>query len=163
MKISVLTILILMLMAGLAMVQMDANTENQIQVLSETEMLTTQGLGVCEIVVGPNKDPVGDCADKACYTVTSVLGIAYTLAKHVADPYEKCKGFDPNHDCFELIVKDEDCNELFQACAYKHEYRFACHALLRIKTFGMPRRFVDDKPGCFGGIGPIAGSGSTSS
>jgi hypothetical protein len=43
MKITVLTILILMLMAGLAMVQMDANTENQIQVLRETEMLTTQG------------------------------------------------------------------------------------------------------------------------
>ena len=30
-------------MAGLAMVQMDANTENQIQVLSETDMITTQG------------------------------------------------------------------------------------------------------------------------
>ena len=48
MKLTVLTILILMLMAGLAMIQMDANTENQIQVtenqiqvLGETEMLTT--------------------------------------------------------------------------------------------------------------------------
>lgn len=160
MKISVLTILILTLMAGLAMVQMDANTENHIQVLSETEMLTTQGLGACEIVVGPNKDPVGDCADKACYTVKSVFGIAYTLAKHVADPYEKCKGFDPNHDCFELIVKDKDGNKLLQVCAYKHVYRFACHGLLRVKTLALPRPFVDDRPGCID-VGPMASNTSS--
>lgn len=43
MKLTILSILILMLVAGLAMVQMDANTENKIQVLSETEMLKIQG------------------------------------------------------------------------------------------------------------------------
>ena len=73
MKITVLSILIFMLVAGLAMIQMDANTEdanteNQIQVLRETEMLTTQGLGTCETVV-QGAARFGHCAEKSCQSI----------------------------------------------------------------------------------------------
>lgn len=134
-------------MAGLAMVQMDSNTENQIQVLRENEMLTTQGLGICERVVG-GKDAVGDCADIACHTIASILGVPTRKAKHVAVPYDKCRGFDPVRDCFEIQKFDKDGNELLQVCAIRYEYAVSCHPLLRTKTFAKPRPFVEDKPGC---------------
>ena len=151
MKITVLSVFILMLAAGLAMIQMDANTENQFQVLNETEMLATQGFGDCERVVHlPAAD--GECADKRCYTVTRIKNtpFPYIVAKHVALKYYHCGAFDPNKECFEFQLVDENGKEHVQYCARKHEYYFICSPLLHIKTLSLERPWVQEKPGCFG-------------
>ena len=148
MKITVLSILILMFMAGLAMVQMDANTENQFQVLSETEMLTTQGFGACQRVVG-DKDTDGVCADKACYTVASTLGVSRIKRKRVAEKYTKCKGVDPTRDCFYILDIDDDGMIDTQICAKVFQYAVSCHPLLRTRTLASVKFFVDDQDGCF--------------
>ena len=157
MKITVLTILILMLMAGLAIVQMDANTENQIQVLSETEMLTTQGLGACQLAQhGPDDD--GECADKACYVV---LPLPHIVAKHEAMAYKRCKDPSPNNDCIEVHVFNENGEELAQVCVVKKYYFFSCETGTFFKAVPVEKPFFGTVPGCVGL--DVDGGSSTSS
>ena len=126
MKLTVLTILILMLMAGLAMIQMDANTENQIQVLRETEMLTTQGLGPCEQVLSHTDQPRDPCGDKECHYrgTVQIEADSQTHTLHVygiqwAIAYNQCGGYHPNKDCVHKIRN----NQLqWQLCALVEVY-----------------------------------------
>ena len=134
-----------MLVAGLAMMQMDANSENQMQALHETEMVTTQGLGLCKRVVG-GKDSVGYCADKACFQIPS-QEVFDKMAEIVAKPYMKCKGVASRHDCFEYRVF-KDGKEILQICALFKEYAVICHPQLLLKTTARGSRFVFDRPGC---------------
>lgn len=123
MKITVLTILILMFMAGLAMVQMDANTDNQIQVLSETEMLTTHGgeeINACEerSNVGDGEEgPGADLCDSfGCRNIMEDgVWISY---KQGASGYVWCMGLpNANFDC-----KIWDVPQGTQECALQKQY-----------------------------------------
>ena len=111
MKLTVLSILILMLVAGLAMIQMDANTENQIQVLRETEMLTTQGLGDCELAQW-GTDVAGGCATRACFKLPLNLAAEVT-----GQDYLRCKDPSNTMNCIEGTVYDDNGNPQTQTCA----------------------------------------------
>lgn len=122
MKLAVLSILILLLVAGLAMIQMDANTENQIQVLRETEMLTTQGLGVCQKLVNEADQP-GDepCGDKSCYHLYTIVvwngsqpSLVDIFGWRRAVAYNQCKGNDPDKDCFTNNNRSQKCAEVWE-------------------------------------------------
>ncbi len=130
MKLTVLSILILLLVAGLVMIQMDANTENQIQVLRETEMLTTQGLGPgdCKYVTN-NPDTTGYCGNKSC-TLKSTYGFGSrkvdVYEKQTAVAYNKCsQGQHPFRDC--LHKTDSNGNLEWQTCATIKEYHKPRH------------------------------------
>lgn len=175
MKITVLSILILMLMAGLAMVQIDANTEDQIQVLRETEMLTTQGLGVCQKLVtdadGLDEDPCGDKNCRWLYWTTIwvwegegsqrkwVPKLVDVFGKRTAVAYNKCEGQSFDKDCF------TNNNIPPQKCAEETEYLRAgginCGEVFKGPTPVMVPD-VQEFWGCAGGGGG-GGSGGTSS
>ena len=146
------------------MIQMDANTENQIQVLRETEMLTTQGLGECERVI-KEPDVFGDCSDIDCYpTNAAEAGSSSTwvpeFAERKAVAYNKCDGHYPTRDCFETIVIINGKREL-QTCAEWNFYHWACDRAHKYFSYPITRATVSDKPGCGAGDG-IGTGGSTS-
>ena len=123
MKITVLSILILMLVAGLAMVQMDANTENQIKKMSETEMLKTQGSyavdGCEEFSHVPVNSPhrTDFCKTKDCQTIWNGLG--WSSYKQWGHAYVWCLGkVNNSKDC--LTANRE--GEGYQECGRKREY-----------------------------------------
>ena len=162
MKLTVLSILILLLVAGLAMIQMDANTENQSQVLRETEMLTTQGLGTCQKVVN-RADTTGVCADKWCYEIgfyeltdesqsqpiiLPIYGIQWAVA------YDQCGGFDRFMDCVPEGTR--------QPCANGAAYLNCYDVNSYLYTYVIEAPDVQVVPGCpFGG--GTGGTGGTSS
>ena len=147
MKLTVLSILILMLVAGLAMIQMDANTEeanteNQIQVLRETEMLTTQGLGTCEEVVNePARS--GGCADISCrsagwWEITdpnmSQTIIVELFETQSGRAYERCGRFSWDTDCVpnpntrehcatRILHYDPDCQIVYTSFPVLYSWR----------------------------------------
>ena len=152
-------------MVGLAMIQMDANTENQIQVLSETEILTTrgQGDGDCEVPF-LNPDPQHDkCKNKDCYYVIPLL----IASKHVKRTYLTCGRKDPNHDCREISVihnpgKPDEWREIMkQTCADQYFYLFVCHDDTQFDTDVIEVPLVVAVAGCKKDDG--GGGGSTSS
>ena len=155
MKITVLTILILTLMAGLAMIQMDANTENQIQVLRETEMLTTQGLGPCEVAT-LDTDLVGGCATKACFP----LGILNWAAERTGEDYTACRVKSNDFDCIVGAVFNPDGTVNMQTCANGTIYRNGvCVPANKITTYKVRRHHAVSVHGC----DDDDGGGSTSS
>ena len=158
MKITVLTITILMLVAGLAMVQMDANTENQIQVLRETEMLTTQGLGDCEIATF-DTDAAGKCATKACFQIP-LFNLAAELT---AQDYSRCRVKSDAWDCIEGIQFKPDGTIETQICAEGPLYRDGiCDPKNKIgKLTIIEELSAVSVPGCDNNNG--GGGGSTSS
>ena len=173
MKLTVLSILILMLVAGLAMIQMDANTENQIQVLRETEMLTTQGLGPCEQVVN-NADMAGGCGNESCNferTHGSDSRQVDVYVKQTAVAYNKCsQGQHPFRDC--LHKTDSNGNLKWQTCAIIKEYYKPIHPSSNLsgcdpiyyhtsKNVLEPDYF--DRHGCDAGGGGGGGGGTVGS
>ena len=176
MKLTVLTILILMLMAGLAMIQMDANTENQIQVtenqiqvLGETEMLTTQGLGHCEYVVN-SADQTGNCSAESCTFKRTSGEDSQTVDVYeikVAVAYNKCSAFNNRNvrDCWDR-VKSDGITPAIQRCAYINEYHkpsssnwSGCHDIYYFTTRDVLVQDVYDVPGC--SWNPGGGGGGT--
>ena len=123
MKLTVLSILIFMLLAGLAMVQMDANTDNHIQELSETEMLTTHGTATTEACerrtnVGDGEDgPRSNiCNSKDCWLEWN--GQGWSSFKQIGLGYVWCMGeYDANNDCYIF-----DIDQGTQDCAFRQEY-----------------------------------------
>ena len=66
MKLTVFAILLLALMGGLILVQIDSNAKTPFETLSGAEMLATQGAGLCE-EWGYTEDDWGDpCGDTDC-------------------------------------------------------------------------------------------------
>ena len=154
MKLTVLSILILMLVAGLAMIQMDANTENQIQVLRETEMLTTQGLGDCELAQW-GTDVAGDCATKVCFQ----LGFFNLAAQQTGQDYMGCRVQSNTMDCVEGAVFNPDGSVKKQTCATGILYRNGvCLFGNEIGTYELGRDYAVSVPGC-----DDDGGGSTTS
>ena len=165
MKITVLTITILMLVAGLAMVQMDANTENQIQVLRETEMLTTQGLGVDCKRPWPNDVPAHNkCKPKDCHVVVSINGIPLIVSERVSHVYEQCTLFSPIDECVPKIFKHEDgsLEQIWQPCATTTYYWFVCDPGTKLDEDTVQTEQLMAVPGCGIDVDVVVG-GATSS
>ena len=138
-----------MLVAGLAMVQMDANTENKIQVLSETEMLITQGalsVNGCEekafVYPGdPNRWDI--CKTKDCQTFWN--GFGWASYKQKGDIYTWCTGVkNPSKDC----VTASNINEGLQSCGVRQEYWGPyCHSwFARQLLRDLKIAYVHDRP-----------------
>lgn len=73
MKWPVFALVLLALMVGITMVQVDSNTESRFQPLNEAEMLTTQGAGDCEkTILWFAGDP--GCSSIGCETSWSGSG-----------------------------------------------------------------------------------------
>ena len=75
MKSTIFAILVFVLMIGLTLIKMNANTETPFQALSAAEILTTQGAGSCEdwgIYESEWGEPCGDsdCRDHWWYSVS---------------------------------------------------------------------------------------------
>lgn len=113
-----------MLIAGLAMVQMDANTENQFQVLSEIEMLKTQGafsVDACEEfthVAEGDQNRHENCKTKDCQTYWN--GWGWSSYKQRGHTYVWCNGatVNPAKDCLTATNEEEG----YQECAERQEY-----------------------------------------
>ena len=125
MKITVLTILILIFMAGLALVQMDANTENQIQVLSEKEMFRTQGAAttdICEkdkFVEDGHPKRLDFCKTKDCQLEWT--GFGWKSYKQFGHLYNWClDNFNRNWNC--KTAEWGNINEGTQSCGHRQEY-----------------------------------------
>ena len=181
MKLTVLSILILIFVAGLAMIQMDANTENQIQVtenqiqlLRETEMFTTQGLGLCEYLV-KRPDETGNCGNISC---KKVEGSSVVYHDQTAVAYNKCTGFNPRNvrDCFPR-VRSDGITPAMQICANVDVYvrtnnssqdakKSDCHDDFYFTSYAIRVQDVYDTIGCDwkpsggGGYVPVGGTSS---
>ncbi len=162
MKLTVLSILILLLVAGLAMIQMDGNTENQIQVLRETEMLTTQGLGDCEEVVN-SADVAGNCGSIPC-TPAGNIGSVYYYYKQTAIAYDKCDGFNPYNTTDCVLRKDISGNTIWQPCAeliyYSWHLLNGCDEMYRDYSYKIQVEDVSNVPGCWEVDIPVSGTSS---
>ena len=170
MKLTVLSILILLLVAGLAMIQMDANTknqsqvtENQIQVLRETEMLTTQGLGICEEVVN-NPATTGRCADVPCKLV-GIDGFGSqakpVYVEHTAVAYNKCDNYSINNITNCVQKQDQHGNPIPIPCAEVRKYHWACINMYQFDFSTIDENDVENVPGCAWGLGGGGGGGGT--
>ena len=169
MKITVLSILILLLVAGLAMIQMDANTENQIQVLRETEMLTTQGLGPgpCKYVEN-YADMTGFCGDILCdYSGMDDTNTHYYY-RQTAIAYDRCSVDNPYNTTDCVLRKDQDGNQMMQPCAemtfYSASFQVGCDPLYQTGSYKVMTEDVSNVPGCSsgGGGGGWSGGGTSS-
>lgn len=88
MKSTIFAILVLVLMIGLTLVEMNANPQTQFQTLSDTEMLSTQGVGDgCEEyrITSEEHD---FCASKACDTWWN--GHGWSSSRRIGGDYAVC-------------------------------------------------------------------------
>ena len=110
-----------MFIAGFAMVKMDANTDNQIQVLSKTEMLTTHGgeeINPCQersnVADGEDGPRASECNSVGCDTWITVWGDIES-DKRLGYGYVWCMGKpNVNFDCkiWDKPEGTQDCAEI---------------------------------------------------
>ena len=118
MRLTVFATFILVLMVGLTLVQMDANTNTAFQPLSDAEMLATQGAGrnvsACtRMQKGSHFADRPECADIDCFPQWTGKGhMSYIQEAH---EFAVCLGKSSSLDC---ITTDE----YTQVCALRYEY-----------------------------------------
>ena len=118
MRLTVFATLILTLIVGLTLVQMDANTNTAFQPLSDAEMFATQGAGrsvspCTQMQIGSHLADRPECGDKPCFREWTGKGwLSYIQEGH---EFAICLGGSSSTDC---ITTDE----YTQICALKYEY-----------------------------------------
>jgi len=112
MKLTFYAILILALIAGLALLQVDSNTDTPFQALSQTEMLATRGAGTCE-TYRPVYPSSGSCASSDCET--SWNGSGWSSSKRSGGGHAVCGEESSSTDCF-------TSDEYNQQCAEQYDY-----------------------------------------
>ncbi len=119
MRLTVFATFILVLMVGLTLVQMDANTNTALQNLSEAEMLATQGAGrdvadCTRMQEGSHFADRPECGEiEDCWKEWT--GKGWVSFKQIAGEFAVCLGKSNTLDC---ITTDE----YSQVCALRYEY-----------------------------------------
>lgn len=113
MKSTIFAILVVVLMAGLTLVEMNANTPTPFSVLTDAEMLTTQGAGRCPTLVTCIEG--GSCSQEDCDPHWSTL----TSVKQEARGYECCSEY-VRSDTEMCRYHDTSLN--LQICAIRYHY-----------------------------------------
>jgi len=112
MKLTFYAILILALIAGLALLQVDSNTDTPFQALSQTEMLATRGAGTCE-TYRPVYPSSGSCSSSDC--ATSWNGSGWSSSTRSGGGHAVCGEESSSTDCF-------TSDEYNQQCAEQYDY-----------------------------------------
>lgn len=116
MKSTIFAILVVVLMAGLTLVQMNADTETPFEVLTDAEMFTTQGAGYCPSQIYCIEGRSGySCSQKDCDPDWSTL----TSVKQEAQGYECCSS---RYDSDTVACRSDDSLANLQVCATRYHY-----------------------------------------
>ena len=134
MKSTFFAILVLVLMIGLTLVEMNANTQTPFQALSEAEMLTTQGAGACEREKTEFVN-AGHCASIACETWWNGLG--WSSKRMSGGSKIICGTRSTIKDCFETGENNQLCAEGAQYYGPYCQAWFQTNIVLRAWTMGI--------------------------
>ena len=117
MRLTVFSTLILVLMVGLTLVQMDANTNTAFQTLSAAETLATQGAGrtvsACtRMQEGSHFADRPECGDIDCWKERD--GNGWVSFKQIGNKFAVCLGGSSSLDCITTDEYTQDCAERYK-------------------------------------------------